>query len=207
MILFNLARGVHSYTGVELSPTAVEFVTKTVKSMPDLANKIHITQGTAADLDSLRIPTSPDLVVINSVAQSFPTQDYLLHVIETVSQLPTVETLFFGDIRSHALYDGFLVTKALHDAGGVTSREDLQARRAALVRRELELLIDPDFFTALPNRLPGLIEHVVIHPKRTKATNEYLFQVCRRHLSQGQRPGFPTAYSPNWRQRVSRLRS
>lgn len=172
MILFNLISDVRSYVGVEMSPTAIEFVTKTVKSMPDLANKVHMYQGTAADLGSLDIPTPPDLVVINSVVQYFPSQDYLLDVIETLSRLPTVETLFFGDIRSYALYGQFLVSKALHDAGGTTSQEDLRARMAALIQRELELLIDPAFFTALPDRFPDLIEHVEIRPKRMKAINE-----------------------------------
>lgn len=172
MILFNLARDVRSYVGLEMSPTAIEFVKKAAISIPDLASKIHMIQGTAADLDFLTIPTSPDLVVINSVAQYFPSQDYLLEVIETISRYKDVETLFLGDIRSYALYDEFLFSKALHDAGGSAGPEELQTRIAVLKQRELELLIDPAFFTALPDAFPKCIEHVEIHPKRMKAANE-----------------------------------
>lgn len=39
-----------------------------------------------------------------------------------------------------------------------------------LVKREL--LVDPAFFTALRERLPDLVEHVEILPKKMKATNE-----------------------------------
>lgn len=172
MILFKLARDVRSYVGLEMSPTAVEFVKKAANSFPDLSSKIHMIQGTAADLDFLSMPTSPDLVLINSVAQYFPSQDYLFDVIETISRHPDVETLFLGDIRSYALYEEFLVSKALHDAGGSASLDDLKRRIAALKQRELELLIDPAFFTALPDAFPDRIEDVEIHPKRMKATNE-----------------------------------
>lgn len=43
---------------------------------------------------------------------------------------------------------------------------------AALAQKELELLIDPAFFTALPDRFTGIIKKVDIHPKRMKAINE-----------------------------------
>jgi hypothetical protein len=172
MILFNLINDMDSYVGIEMSPTAVKFVTGRARSIPELANKIHMYQGTAADLKSLNIPNTPNLVVVNSVAQYFPSQDYLLDVIETVLQLPTVRTLFFGDIRSLALYDEFLISKSLHDAGGKATIQDLQIQMEVLAERELELLIDPAFFTALPDRFPGIIEHVEIYPKKMQAVNE-----------------------------------
>ncbi|KAI0133896.1 enniatin synthetase [Xylariales sp. AK1849] len=172
MILFSLIGDIRSYVGIEMSGTAAEFVINTAESMLDYANKIHIYQGTAADLGSLDIPTSPDLVVINSVAQYFPSQDYLFQVIESVLRLQTVRTLFFGDVRSYALYDEFLLSKALHLMGETARKDELRAKMAAIAERELELLIDPAFFTALPNQFPGLIEHVEVLPKRIKATNE-----------------------------------
>lgn len=175
MILFNLAResDVRSYVGLEMSPTAVAFVQKAAASLPDLARKIHMLQGTAADLDALALalPASPDLVVLNSVAQYFPSQDYLVDVITSVARLPHVETLFLGDMRSYALYDEFLLSKALHEAGA-TRPDDLQTRIAAMKERELELLVDPAFFTALADAMPERIHRVEIHPKRMEATNE-----------------------------------
>ncbi|KJZ68531.1 hypothetical protein HIM_12079 [Hirsutella minnesotensis 3608] len=43
---------------------------------------------------------------------------------------------------------------------------------ADMEQAESELLVDPGFFTALPSRLPGRIEHVEILPKKMRATNE-----------------------------------
>jgi SAM-dependent methyltransferase len=172
MILFNLINDERSYVGLEMSKTAVEFVTKMAKSMPTVADRIHIYQATASDLDSLDIPTSPELVVINSVAQYFPTQNYLLQVLESILRLQTVRTIFFGDIRSHCLYAEFLVSKVLYEGGENPTKEELRASMTATAQRELELLIDPAFFTALPSLFPGLVEHVEILPKKVKASNE-----------------------------------
>ncbi|KAI0406426.1 hypothetical protein F4802DRAFT_96039 [Xylaria palmicola] len=173
MILFNLIGKVQSYVGVEMSPTAVGFVNKMVSSRPDLTDRVHMYQGTAADLGALQMPTAPNIVVINSVAQYFPTQTYLLDLIETlVLHIPSVTAVFFGDVRSHALYDEFLLNKAVHDLGDEASRAEIRTAVATLAQRELELLIDPAFFTVLPDQFPGRIEHVQILPKRMRAANE-----------------------------------
>lgn len=172
MILFNLANSLRSYVGFEMSQAAVKFVTKAVKSMPDLANKVHIYQATAAELDFVHIPTSPNLVVINSVIQYFPSRDYLIQVVENLLRLSTARTIFFGDVRSYALYNEFLVSQALHLTGEGPSKAELRSAMSKVAQRELELLVDPAFFTALPSRFPGLIEHVEVLPKRMRATNE-----------------------------------
>ncbi|CAI6339137.1 unnamed protein product [Periconia digitata] len=172
MILFNLISGIRSYVGLEMSPTAVDFVKKTAQSMPRFSEKIHMFQGSAADIRSLELPIAPDLVVINSVAQYFPSQEYLIDVIEAILQIPTVETIYFGDIRSYALHQEFLVSKILNGPDEVTSKADLSMRINELLDKELELLIDPAFFNSLSERFPGRIFQVEIHPKRLKAVNE-----------------------------------
>lgn len=172
MILFNLINDAYSYVGLEMSRTAVEFIKKTTKLMPGLLDRIHMYEATAADLGSLQLPTSPSNVVVNSVAQYFPSQEYLLQVIESVLQLGTAQTLFFGDIRSYALYREFLVTKVLYSAGRKVNKRFLCEKIAETAQHELELLVDPAFFTSLPHRFSGLVEHVEILPKRMRATNE-----------------------------------
>lgn len=62
-------------------------------------------------------PPSVGLAILNSVIQYFPSQSYLLDVIHNIIQLGQVETIFFGDVRSYALYEQFLVTKVLQIAG------------------------------------------------------------------------------------------
>lgn len=174
MILFNLLKGLESYTGLEPSRYAVDFVTHTSRSIEGLANKVKVFEASAADLGRLPIRFSPNLVVINSVAQYFPSQDYLFRVIQDLLELKSVKnkTLFFGDIRSYPLHREFLVARALYIAEENAGKDEIRRIVDDLERAESELLIDPGFFTSLPCRLPGKIAHVEILPKRMRATNE-----------------------------------
>ncbi|KAI8200117.1 Nonribosomal peptide synthetase dtxS1 [Colletotrichum sp. SAR 10_86] len=171
MILFSLARHIRSYHGIEPSRRAVDFVSATAQSIPELADRVHVYEGTATDFHLLGSP-SPDLVVINSVAQYFPSQAYLLEVVEGILKFGSAQTVVFGDIRSFALQKEFLVTKALHATGGKASKGALREKISELEQAEIEFMIDPAFFTSLPDRFPGIVEHVCIVPKKMKATNE-----------------------------------
>lgn len=172
MILFNLKSGLESYVGLEPSAKAVNFVSRRATSIPSLAGKVSVHKGTAADLSKLNMATCPGLVVINSVAQYFPSKQYLSRVLDDILRLGGVKTIFFGDVRSLTLAREFEVSKALHRDGDAASREEMKRKIADLGRTERELLVDPAFFTALVEQLPQFIEHVEILPKRVKATNE-----------------------------------
>ena len=173
MILFNLANVLQSYIGLEPSGRAVDFTTQAAKSIPRLKDKVQIFKATAADIPRLVLdrPISPDLVIINSVVQYFPSQEYLFSVIKDVIQLGSVKTIFFGDIRSFALHREFLAIRALHIHENA-SQEELDRIVTNLKRSEPELLVDPGFFTSLPDRLQGCIDHVEILPKVVNASNE-----------------------------------
>ncbi|KAF2462487.1 amino acid adenylation, partial [Lindgomyces ingoldianus] len=154
MVLFNVCKGLQSYVGLEPSQKAVDFITTTVKSMPALRGKVHMYKATAADIGQLKQPIAANLVVMNSVVQYFPSQDYLFKLIQDLLALEGVRTLFFGDIRSYALYREFLATRALRMAGDKATKADILRMMADMERVERELLVDPAFFTALPSRLP-----------------------------------------------------
>jgi condensation domain-containing protein len=172
MILFNLIKGLKSYTGLEPVNKAVDFVAKMVGSIPDLAGKVEIHVGTAADVTSLIGSNLPETVVVNSVVQYFPSLKYLMKLVEDLLQIQSAKYLFFGDIRSYALYREFLMTSALHHAEDAGSRDKVRQRMQKLEKSEMELLVDPAFFTGLQYRFPHLVEHVEILPKRMKASNE-----------------------------------
>ncbi|KAM0313929.1 hypothetical protein ACHAPQ_011934, partial [Fusarium lateritium] len=173
MILFNLAHALQSYVGLEPSEKAVDFVTRSVAYHPLLKDKVSMFRGTAADISRLASRTQilPDIVIINSVLQYFPSQEYLLDVIRDIIHLGSAKTIFFGDVRSYALYKEFLAMRAIHRHGDL-SEEGLGRILANMHKSEPELLVDPGFFTGLSERLPGLIDHVEILPKIMAATNE-----------------------------------
>ncbi|KAI4115680.1 MAG: hypothetical protein LQ345_003769 [Seirophora villosa] len=131
----------------------------------------QVYQGTATDLHLLG-SASPNVVVINSVAQYFPSSEYLLEVVEGISHLDSVQSVLFGDMRSYALQKEFLVSRALYKSGAKASRDEVREEMTEMAQAELELLTDPGFFTSLPSRFPDLIEHVEILPKRMRASNE-----------------------------------
>ncbi|KAI1173077.1 acetyl-CoA synthetase-like protein [Nemania sp. FL0916] len=162
MILFNLGEGLRSYVGLDPSQRAVDFITKASRSIPELAGKVRMFKANASELHQLTGPISPNLVVINSVAQYFPSQKYLLKLINDVLRLDTVETIFFGDMRSYALYQEFLASRALFVLGRDARASDVKRTMAEMEAVELELLVEPAFFT----------NHVEILPKKMRTTNE-----------------------------------
>ncbi|RDK37603.1 acetyl-CoA synthetase-like protein [Aspergillus phoenicis ATCC 13157] len=173
MMLFNLVEGLRSYVGLEPSVTAVDFVQAAVPRVPGLEGKVRLQKGTADDISRLDRSNPVDVAIINSVAQYFPSPEYLLKVVEDLVCLQGAKRIFLGDLRSYALYEEFQVSKALYGGTqGVPTMADIRSQMAETVHLEEELLVDPAFFTSLPSRVSQLIEHVEILPKRMVATNE-----------------------------------
>ena len=172
MILFNLIDNLNSYVGLDPSASAAAFVNNMAQAKPILADKVDVRVGTAIQVDSLGDLNHPDMVVINSVAQYFPTQEYTSTVVAKLLAIEGVERIYFGDIRSWAIYRDFCTTRALHQLGPFATKEELRQELAQKAEEEEEFLADPAFFTNLVSRLPNIVEHVEIIPKRMKATNE-----------------------------------
>jgi amino acid adenylation domain-containing protein len=175
MILFNILDGLQSYIGIDPAESAAKFVVAAADSLDlghDLRDKIKMQVGSAMDVRNLDLHNPPNLVVVNSVAQYFPSPEYLLKAVESFASLQGCERVFLGDLRSYALYREFGVDMALHAIGDAATKNEVRKSIADMASKEEEFLVDPGLLTALPGRLPHLIEHVEILPKRMKATNE-----------------------------------
>ncbi|SPJ79465.1 uncharacterized protein FTOL_07856 [Fusarium torulosum] len=171
MILFNLNHGHKSYMGIEPSGRAVDFVSQAAVLMPEFADKVKMHRGAAGDLDQLNISNPPDTAILNSVIQYFPSQDYLLSVIQSLIKIGA-KKIFLGDVRSYALHREFLAARALFIVGDShVSPAEFRRIMSDIEKAESELLLDPAFFTSLPGRLPNIV-HVEILPKRIQAANE-----------------------------------
>ncbi|KGO74908.1 hypothetical protein PITC_031460 [Penicillium italicum] len=168
MILFNLPKSLGSYHGLDPAKKAVEFVNTTAKSFPHLDSKVHIYLGTATDFHLLQ-SASPNIAIINSVSQYFPSPAYLTKVVKGLLGLDSMRTIFFGDVRSQALVEEFLVSKAFDKMGKNATKEGV---REEMAQPQSEFFVDPAFFTSLSSQFPDQIEHVEILPKRMKARNE-----------------------------------
>ena len=133
------------------------------------------------------IPTGHfDCVILNSIVQYFPNVDYLLDVLAgAVRSLRPGGTIYVGDVRNLQLLPAYHAAVQLHQAGDDLPLPQLQALIQQRLRDEEELLIDPDFFYALPQRFPE-IDSVDVHLKRGSYHNEltqFRYQVVL-HLAQ-----------------------
>jgi amino acid adenylation domain-containing protein len=145
LILSRVAPTVEEYWGVDLSARAVANLLREVGGDP----RIHLEARPAHDLGD--VPAAHfDMVVINSVAQYFPSVDYLVDVIRNAYDLLAPGgVIFLGDIRNARLLPVF---------AAATGRA-----------QEGELLLAPDFFPALAAELGGTAD---LQVKRGKAHNE-----------------------------------
>jgi SAM-dependent methyltransferase/acyl carrier protein len=113
-----------------------------------------------------------DAVVLNSVVQYFPDIEYLVEVLQgAVESVGSGGAVFIGDVRSFPLLETFHASVQLVQAPDSLTAAQFRQRVHTNVGREGELLIDPEFFTALRRRIPE-IGRVEIQLKRGRAQNE-----------------------------------
>ncbi len=124
-----------------------------------------------------------DVVVINSAVQYFPSIHYLLLVVRNLAEsLPHGGAIYLGDVRSLPLLESFYLECLLAEADDDGLLELLSERADVQRQSETELVIDPAFFSSLPQVISRLAR-VEIVPKRGRGTNEvfrYRYQVTLR---------------------------
>ena len=171
LLLFRLAERCETYLGTDHSETVLQSLAPHVANMP----QVHLRHAAAheAPVDSLQYRHGQfDTVILNSVAQYFPSADYLLSVIDTgVAALRDGGSFYLGDVRNLVLLETFHTSVQLFQAPDDLPVTALRERVQRAVGQEQELLLDPEFFTALPRRNPR-ITSVEIQVKNASADNE-----------------------------------
>ncbi len=175
MILFRLAPDCERYTGTDVSSRALGYVESQLGALGRAGRldpaRVELLHGSAERLAGLAAG-SFDTAIINSVAQYFPSADYLAETLErVVAVMRPGGAIFLGDLRSLPLLAPFHTSLELFQAADDLPLPRLRQRVQARRMQENELAIDPAFFTALKARLPA-IARVEIHPKRGRAHNE-----------------------------------
>lgn len=154
MILLNIAPEVQSYWGTDFSQAAINRLATVVENR-SLKNVNLLTREA---IDFSEIPTGYfDTVVINSVAQYFPSIEYLQQVIKSVWQLlKTGGSLFIGDNRNLSLSNYFYASVAYFQANDNTDCETFKTQVRRIAKKENELILAPHFFTDLRKSFPDL---------------------------------------------------
>ena len=170
LVAARVAPGTARYLALDFSPASVAAINK-LRDSNEALGHLEARQLGASDLEQVR-GEQFDLVIINSVAQYFPDQDYLIDVIRHALGLLTDDgRLFLGDLRSLPLLESYHTSVQLWQADGGTELAALAERIRQRIEAEEELLIDPLFFRLLRERLPEL-GNVELQLKRGTERNE-----------------------------------
>nr|WNA11484.1 nonribosomal peptide synthetase [Kitasatospora sp.] len=156
LLLSRLAPHCEEYWGTDFSPSVIAGLQGHVDADPGLASRVRLHTRPAHDFS--RLPSGHfDTIILNSVVQYFPNAGYLEQVLDhAVRILAPGGAVFVGDIRNPRLLRTF--TTAVQTARATDPADSAAVRRAvehALVL-EKELLIDPEYFTALGHHVPDL---------------------------------------------------
>jgi len=171
LLLFPIARHCASYHGTDLSQQALDYCKQQIAASSDGKQNVTFSQRVADDFAGLKAG-SYDTVILNSVAQYFPSVDYLVRVLEgAVGVTKPGGSIFLGDLRALRLLDAFHTSVQLYHASPSLALAELRQRALKEAGREKELVIDPDLFVALKSHLPQ-ISRVEIQLKRGRARNE-----------------------------------
>ena len=171
MILFRIAPRCEAYTGIDVSGRALRYIESQLGRVGLSDGRVRLLRKSAHELDGLAAG-SLDTVVVNSVAQYFPSGDYLAEVVERAVELVRPGgAVFLGDLRSLPLLEAFHTSLELFQADPATPLSRLRQKVHARHMDEGELAVDPAFFTALRERLPKL-GRIEIHLKHGRAHNE-----------------------------------
>jgi amino acid adenylation domain-containing protein len=171
LLLFRIAPHCVQYWGTDFSTGALRYLQQQLAKPEQALPQVTLHQRTADDFTGIEAE-SFDTVVVNGVVQYFPEVNYLLRVLEgAVQAVASGGFIFIGDVRSLPLSEAFYASVQLYQAPASLSGGQLRQRVYRHRAREVELLIDPAFFTALPHHLPR-ISHVQVQLKRGRYHNE-----------------------------------
>jgi len=172
LILWEVAPHCEYYTGIDFSPSVIEALQTRIAGESTLRDRVELHALAAHELECLP-SESFDTVVINSVAQYFPSEAYLLDVLrQAMILLKPGGRIFLGDIRNHRLARCFATTVARHR--GLLDEESPASLRALInnmMELESELLFDPDFFATIAVRIDS-VAGVDLQLKRGAYRNE-----------------------------------
>ena len=154
LLLFQIASRCTQYCGTDFSPISLNYIQQHLANQ-QLAN-VTLLQKMATDFEGVKTAAF-DAVILNSVVQYFPNIDYLVQVLEgAVKATAPGGFIFIGDVRSLPLLAAFHASVQLYQAEPSLAGEQLQQRVQMQIFQETELVIEPDFFSALNHRFPQI---------------------------------------------------
>ncbi|MGB8508034.1 MAG: amino acid adenylation domain-containing protein, partial [Pyrinomonadaceae bacterium] len=149
LMFFRVARHCEHYYATDISENALRILRQQLAVWPTpLPATTELREPTEALAGAE--PDSLDTVIMVSVAQYFPSVEYLLRVLEgAVKVVRPGGHVFLGDIRSLPMLHAFHTSVQLYQAPAEMKLAELQYRVQTHMAREKQLVVDPNFFTVL----------------------------------------------------------
>jgi amino acid adenylation domain-containing protein/thioester reductase-like protein len=171
MLLSRIAPHCARYVGLDISAEAIRTIEQRLKNHPEAWSHVTVAQRTAHELEDFEL-ASFDTVVLNSVIQYFPSVEYLVQVLEKAVQLVQPGGhIFVGDVRSLPLLDAFHTGVQLNQVSDSLTCRQFQQRIHERIAQDRELVLHPDFFSALKQPIPR-INYVQTRLKRGQSNDE-----------------------------------
>lgn len=171
LLLFRIAPSCTRYLATDFSAATLAQLQRQLTAGTQHLPQVTLLHRSADNFSEIE-PAAFDTIILNSISQYFPNVDYLMRVLAgAVSSLKPGGTVFIGDVRSLPLLSAFHAAVLLSRAEPQLSKAQFAQRLHKQVRAEKELVIDPTFFTALKQHLPG-ISRIAVQLKQGRHHNE-----------------------------------
>lgn len=171
LIYYQLAGKIHKYIGTDFSRSSMSQISDRIEQNPGVYGATQL-QVCAAHEVSLQESEKVDMVILNSIVQYFPSEEYMTGVVaKSISFLKGSGRIIVGDVRDNRLlelFKGRLLIKKLQES--VNVKEFKWAIEQDIAKEE-ELCLSPDYFYKLQSIFPQ-INHVEIKWKNVDFSNE-----------------------------------
>jgi len=173
LLLYPLTRVVERYAAVDISHRAVDAIrAQLLASTHGRSSSLDLGVAPAHALGDLGRDAQFDTIIMNSVAQYFPSAAYLSDVIEDlVDRASPNARILIGDVRNFDLFEAFHQGVERARGGTIIDSVSFSARVAMRMRHDKELLLAPAFFHVLGASIPR-VTAVEVRPRRGRARNE-----------------------------------
>lgn len=171
LVYYAIAPFIRQYTGADFSAVVINQVRTHIEQRPDAYPDTTLLVCPAHEI-ILQENNNVDTIILNSIVQYFPGQEYLTTVIGNSIQLIQGQgRIIIGDVRDNRLLKLFKARLLLDRVPGHLSLKDFQWTLNQEVLQEEELCFSPDYFYQLSQIFPE-ITHVDIRWKNGLSENE-----------------------------------
>lgn len=171
LIYYRLAGSISRYTGTDFSAASVERISRRISGREDKYCDTTLKVCPAHEV-SVMPEEGIDTIILNSVIQYFPGEEYLTEVIRNaVASLPGPGRVIIGDVRDNRLLKLFKARLSMDRLKRTTGIREFAWRTEQETLKEEELCLSPAYFYALRSLLPR-ISHVELQWKQGNSSNE-----------------------------------